>query len=188
MKTRMHLSLSLVVSMFALSASVAAPVSGFVRNRLGNRLGDIQMTATQISNPSNVLHVTAGRSGDYTLELETGDWLLELDSDQLAEWGYQTFSLPLVISSPEAVQLDLVPEPIEPPIPPVLTLTTVTEERFTLLIVGGGGRTVRVERSPDLRVWTYMTSLTTAKGRISYGSNFSWGNPTSCFWRVIVTE
>ena len=78
-----------------LVASVAASVSGVVSNRFGRNLGFAEITATRVGNPDNVVQLAAGRSGNYGLDLEVGEWLLELDAAQLAEWGYQMFAMSL---------------------------------------------------------------------------------------------
>ena len=122
------------------------------------------------------------------MELETGNWVVALDPEEMEEWGYQPLSVPLSVTGSSPVSLQLVPAPVEPPIAPILILIEVTADRFTLFIEGGGGRTFRVERSPDLAVWSPIYSFPTAKGFVSFSANFTWPDPAPCFWRVVVTE
>lgn len=106
----------------------------------------------------------------------------------MEEWGYQPLTVPLSVTGSSPVSLVLVPVPIEPPIVPVITGLDVVLDRFTMFIEGGGGRTFRVERLPDVVDWHPISSFPTAKGFVSYSANFTWPDPAPHLWRVAVTE
>lgn len=186
MKRTILFPLMLVVLMSS-TAAMGATVNGVVKNSYGFRLGFADVQATEQGNPTNVVSAVADHRGKFTMTLESGTWAIALDAEELQEWGYQPLSVPLIVGG-TPVSLDLVPQPIEPPIVPVLTSLDVVADRFTIFIEGGGGRIFRVERSPDLDTWYAISSFPTAKGFVSYSANFTWPDPAPHFWRVVVTE
>ena len=172
-----------------LSTSGAATVSGVITNRHGYGIGYAVLTATQAGNPGNVVSDTTSRQGAYVLELGEGAWTLELDPALLNEYGYQPLVAAMAVEGTSPIVTNLLALPIEPPLPPVLTLS-VGDGRFDLNIKGGGDRVFQVERSLDAVNWTndYDDPYCTEQGEISVGSNIYGKYATNAFFRVVVIE
>ncbi|MGD9783011.1 MAG: hypothetical protein AB7V14_12810 [Kiritimatiellia bacterium] len=168
--------------------SAAATVSGAITNRHGFGIGYAVLTATRAENTAVASNVTS-RQGAYELELEEGSWTLELDPALLNEFGYQPLVHEMVISGTAPIVANMLALPIEPPIPPVLSLS-VTGDRFSLNIRGGGDRVFQVERSVDATTWTndYDDPYCTERGELSVGSNIYGKYSTGTFFRVVVLE
>jgi len=150
-------------------SSQAVTISGVVSNRHGLGIHDILITAAQVGGTSHTITTNAGYGGPYSIELPEGSWTLELDPVQLGEWGYQPFVTEIEVSGSGPITTNLVPMPIEPPIPPALSLR-VNEDRWNLLVDGGGDRMFRVDQSLDLISWTPWGSNCTDNGEIEFGS------------------
>ena len=168
-------------------SSQAATISGIVTNRHGFGIHDILITATQVGDSSHIITTNAGYGGPYSIELPEGSWVLILDPVQLGEWGYQPYSTEIEITDASPIEFNMVPLPIEPPIPPALSLS-MSGNRWTLRVIGGGDRVFRVERSLDLETWSYYASTCTDNGRVDFGSNIIGIYTNRAMFRVIVTE
>ena len=177
----------LLVWMVGAISSQATTVSGIITNRHGFGIHDILITATQTGDSSHIITTNAGYGGPYSIELPEGSWTLELDPVQLGEWGYQPFSAEIVVPDTNSIVFNMVPLPIEPPIPPALSLS-VAGDHFTLRVVGGGDRVFRVERSIHLESWSNFASTCTDNGRVDFGSNIIAPYTNRAMFRVIVTE
>ena len=169
------------------AASHAATVSGVITNRHGFGIHDILVTATQAGDSNHIVTTNAGYGGPYSIELPEGSWLLELDPVQLGEWGYQPFVAEIDVVGSGPIVTNLVPLPIEPPIPPALSLR-VSGDRWNLLVDGGGDRMFRVDQSVDLISWTPWGSNCTDNGEIEFGSRMLGIYSNRCHFRVVVTE
>jgi len=176
--------------MLLLAAGTAggATVAGIVKISFDLRLGFANLTATEEGNPTNVVSTVTDRRGSFTMAVGVGNWSIALDTEELAEWGYQALSVPLTVPGTAPVWLELIPDPVEPPVAPFVILTGVSEDRFNLLIEGGGGRLFRVEWSPDLTAWSRIASFPTAKGFVNVSSDITWPDPPPALWRVVVVE
>ena len=172
-----------------LAASEAANVSGVITNRHGYGIGYAVLSATQAGNPNIVVSNTTSRQGAYVLELDEGLWTLELDPALLNEFGYQPLVSEITVEGASPIVTNMLALPVEPPIPPVLSLT-VGGGRFSLNIKGGGDRVFQVERSLDAITWTndYNDPYCTERGEISVGSNIYGKYATNAFFRVVVIE
>ena len=168
-------------------SSPAVTISGVVSNRHGLGIHDILITATQVGDTSHTITTNAGYGGPYSIELPEGSWTLELDPVQLGEWGYQPFVTEIEVSGSGPITTNLVPLPIEPPIPPALSLR-VNGDRWNLLVDGGGDRMFRVDQSWDLISWTPWGSNCTDNGEIEFGSRMIGIYSNRCYFRVVVTE
>ena len=188
-KEMKHIIAILLCWMASAISSEATSVSGVITNRHGFGIGYLVLTATQAGNPANVVSNTTGRQGQYELELDEGSWTLELDPISLNEFGYQPLTNSITIAGTTPIVTNMLALPIEPPIPPVLSLS-VGGGRFSLNIKGGGDRVFQVERSRDAITWTndYDDPYCTERGAISVGSNIYGKYATNEYFRVVVIE
>ena len=168
-------------------SSQAVSVSGVITNRHGFGIGYLVLTATLVGNPDNVVSYTTERQGQYELELEEGSWFLELDPILLNEFGYQPLTNSITIAGTTPIVTNMLALPIEPPIPPILTIS-VNGDLWDLNVDGGGDRMFRVDRSIDLKTWSLYYSQCTERGEITFGSRMTGVYTNRCYFRVVVTE
>ena len=174
-------------------SSWATNVSGMITNRHGYCISEILVTATKVGDTNQVITTFVEYGESYSIELSEGSWALEIDPVQLNEWGYQSFNTEIEITDTNPVTFNMVPLPIEPPIPPTLSIRVTATQfvdtyAFHLLVVGGGDRVFRVERSTNLTSWSFYDSSCTDNGRIEFGSYLYGAYENRCMFRVIVTE
>ena len=92
-----------IAALLPATASMAATVSGVVKNSYDLRLSYADITATEVGNSTNVVSADADHRGRFTMELGDGNWAVALDPEELEEWGNQLLSVTPVVSHGDRV-------------------------------------------------------------------------------------